>query len=132
MEKKYVCPVCQKECENLTTLNKCVTQHIEHKKNEQTRVKTQEINRLKAENESLVDRIKNNCKKLKELGVTAIISYNIIEGRPSLNFRNLDFVKSNNSKENSKDNKSAQEKINQSDIENFVRGLLNWTNFLND
>lgn len=132
MEKKYVCPVCQKECENLTTLNKCVTQHIEYEKNEQARVKTDQINSLKAENERLVRRIERNCKKLKELGVTAIINYNIIEGRPSLNFRNLDFVKSNNSKEDSKDNKSAQEKINQSDIENFVRGLLNWTDFLDD
>lgn len=132
MEKKYVCPVCQKECENLTTLNKCVTQHIEYEKNEQARVKTDQINSLKAENERLVRQIERNCKKLKGLGVTAIINYNIIEGRPSLNFRNLDFVKSNNSKEDSKDNKSAQEKTNQSDIENFVRGLLNWTDFLND
>lgn len=132
MEKKYVCPVCQKECENLTTLNKCVTQHIEYEKNEQARVKTDQINSLKTENERLVRQIERNCKKLKELGVTAIINYNIIEGRPSLNFRNLDFVKSNNSKEDSKDNKSAQEKINQSDIKNFVRGLLNWTDFLDD
>lgn len=122
-KKKYVCPVCQKECENLMTLNECIARHIEYEKYEREEAKTKEINRLKTENENLVRQIEENCKKLKKFEITANIKYNIFEKRYSQNFRDLNSTEPNSSKENIK-SKSVPEKMKQSDIDNFVKAFL--------
>ena len=74
MEKKYTCPVCNKEG-TLSELNACILAHLNDFKNEAKEAKKKEIDKLKTENERLIEKIKENCRRLNELGV--IINYTI-------------------------------------------------------
>ena len=100
MEKKYVCPVCNKEG-TLSDLNACIIAHMNEAKDEAEKLRQSEIETLKAENMKLVTAIEKNCKRLDELGLKANINYTIVPTRKSTtsnpkyeNFSNLeDFIK---------------------------------------
>lgn len=76
MEKKYTCPVCNKEG-TLSELNACILAHLNEFKNEEKEAKKKEIEKLKTENERLIEKIKENCRRLDELGLMANINYTI-------------------------------------------------------
>lgn len=103
MERKYVCPVCNKEG-TLSDLNACIIAHMNEAKDEAEKLRQNEIETLKAENMKLVTAIEKNCKRLDELGLKANINYTIAPTRKSTtsnpkyerkeNFSNLeDFIK---------------------------------------
>ena len=100
MERKYVCPVCNKEG-TLSDLNACIIAHMNEAKDEAEKLRQSEIETLKAENMKLVTAIEKNCKRLDELGLKANINYTIAPTRKSTtsnpkheNFSNLeDFIK---------------------------------------
>lgn len=75
----FVCPVCGKSNMTFKELDECISNHrikFEASAKEQAAERQKEINELLDLNETLVNKIKINAKKLRKLGVDCSISYN--------------------------------------------------------
>lgn len=76
MEKNFNCPVCGAKCANLTVLKNCIAEHEKAEKDSEAKKREQRIKCLEAENNNLLERVRKNCEELKNLGVSATVTYN--------------------------------------------------------
>jgi len=74
METKiYVCPECGRKYGDLTKVQSCISNHIADAKEETKRAK--EIEALQLQNVKLIEQVRENCRKLRSLGVSASVTY---------------------------------------------------------
>ena len=77
MERKYKCPVCNKEHIEIEGLLKCVEGHRNDEVECAKRQKEAQAQELIKRNRELYNELLVNCTKLKPLGYDAITSYSI-------------------------------------------------------
>lgn len=78
--KTYVCPECGRKYGDLTKVQTCIATHIADAKakedTERARArKEKEIETLQTQNAKLIEQIRENCRKLRGLGVKASVTY---------------------------------------------------------
>lgn len=74
-EKQYKCPVCSEVYTTLSGLRECISYHEKDEENAQEQKREQEIQAIRKENDSLVEVLRENCKKLEQLGYVTYLRY---------------------------------------------------------
>ena len=77
MERKYKCPVCNKEHIEIEGLLKCVEGHRNDEVECAKKQKEAQAQELIKRNRELYNELLVNCTKLKPLGYDAIVSYSV-------------------------------------------------------
>lgn len=132
--KKFICPVCGKECENIKDIQRCVNKHVDKQEQKDNEIKQAKIQALLKENECLCDRIEKNNKLLEKEGYVISFGYHVIgmaketmikNGaetvcNPKCNIKTT--VKTPTINSNTKDNKVSVHKVpsNEIDTEKFL------------
>lgn len=76
--KTYVCPECGRKYGDLTKVQACISAHIadvKAKEDAERARKEKEIETLQAQNAKLIEQVRENCRKLRGLGVKASVTY---------------------------------------------------------
>lgn len=76
--KTYVCPECGRKYGDLTKVQTCIATHIadaKAKEDAERARKEKEIETLQTQNAKLIEQIRENCRKLRGLGVKASVTY---------------------------------------------------------
>lgn len=79
METKiYVCPECGRKYGDLAKVQSCISNHLadaKAKEDAEKAKKAKEIETLQLQNAKLIEQVRENCKKLRSLGVSASVTY---------------------------------------------------------
>ena len=76
--KTYVCPECGRKYEDLVKIQSCISAHIADAKAKEDAEKARrekEIEVLQIQNTKLIEQVRENCRKLRGLGVSASVTY---------------------------------------------------------
>lgn len=76
--KTYVCPECGRKYGNLTKVQTCISNHLADAKAKEDAEKAKrekEIEALQLQNTKLIEQVRENCRKLRGLGVSASVTY---------------------------------------------------------
>lgn len=76
--KTYVCPECGRKYEDLVKVQSCISAHIADAKAKEDAEKARrekEIEVLQLQNTELIEQVRENCRKLRGLGVSASVTY---------------------------------------------------------
>lgn len=79
METKiYVCPECGRKYGDLAKVQSCISNHLADAKAKEDAEKAKrekEIEALQLQNAKLIEQVRENCRKLRGLGVSASVTY---------------------------------------------------------
>ena len=79
METKiYVCPECGIKYSDLAKVQSCISNHLadtKAKEDAEKAKKKKEIEELQLQNAKLIEQVRENCRKLRGLGVSASVTY---------------------------------------------------------
>lgn len=79
METKiYVCPECGRKYSDLAKVQSCISNHLadaKAKKDAEKVKREKEIEALQLQNAKLIEQVRENCRKLRGLGVSASVTY---------------------------------------------------------
>lgn len=76
--KAYVCPECGRKYSDLTKVQSCISNHLADAKAKEDAEKAKrekEIEALQLQNAKLIEQVRENCRKLRGLGVSASVTY---------------------------------------------------------
>lgn len=76
--KVYVCPECGRKYGDLTKVQTCISNHLadaKAKKDAEKAKREKEIETLQLQNAKLIEQVRENCRKLRGLGVSASVTY---------------------------------------------------------
>lgn len=76
--KVYVCPECGRKYGDLAKVQSCISNHLadaKAKEDAEKAKKAKEIETLQLQNAKLIEQVRENCKKLRSLGVSASVTY---------------------------------------------------------
>lgn len=76
--KVYVCPECGRKYDNLAKVQSCISNHLADAKTKEDAEKAKrekEIEALQLQNAKLIEQVRENCRKLRGLGVRASVTY---------------------------------------------------------
>lgn len=76
--KVYVCPECGRKYDNLAKVQSCISNHLADAKAKEDAEKVKrekEIEALQLQNAKLIEQVRENCRKLRGLGVSASVTY---------------------------------------------------------
>lgn len=80
--KVYVCPECGRKYDNLAKVQSCISNHLadarakeKAKEDAEKAKKEKEIEALQLQNAKLIEQVRENCRKLRSLGVSASVTY---------------------------------------------------------
>lgn len=76
--KVYVCPECGRKYGDLAKVQSCISNHLadaKAKEDAEKAKKAKEIETLQLQNAKLIKQIRENCNKLRSLGVSASVTY---------------------------------------------------------
>ena len=76
--KKFTCPICEKEYENIKDIQQCINKHVAEQEQKDNEIKLAKIQALLKENECLCERIEKNNKLLEKEGYVISFGYHII------------------------------------------------------
>lgn len=79
METKiYVCPECGRKYSDLAKVQSCISNHLadaKAKKDAEKAKREKEIEALQLQNAKLIEQVRENCRKLRGLGINASVTY---------------------------------------------------------
>lgn len=76
--KVYVCPECGRKYGDLAKVQSCISNHLADAKAKEDAEKAKrekEIEALQLQNAKLIEQVRENCRKLRGLGVSASVTY---------------------------------------------------------
>lgn len=76
--KVYVCPECGRKYGDLAKVQSCISNHLADAKAKEDAEKAKrekEIEALQLQNAKLIEQVRENCRKLQGLGVSASVTY---------------------------------------------------------
>jgi len=76
--KVYVCPECGRKYGDLAKVQSCISNHLADAKAKEDAEKAKrekEIEVLQLQNAKLIEQVRENCRKLRGLGVSASVTY---------------------------------------------------------
>lgn len=76
--KVYVCPECGRKYGDLAKVQSCISNHLadaKAKEDVEKAKREKEIETLQTENAKLIEQVRENCRKLRGLGVSASVTY---------------------------------------------------------
>ena len=76
--KVYVCPECGRKYSDLAKVQSCISNHLADAKAKEDAEKAKrekEIEALQLQNAKLIEQVRENCRKLRSLGVSASVTY---------------------------------------------------------
>lgn len=75
--KFHACPVCGRKYCDLNDLARCISAHAKDQtaQAEEAEKKQKEIEALQLQNAKLIEQVRENCRKLRGLGVSASVTY---------------------------------------------------------
>lgn len=76
--KVYVCPECGRKYGDLAKVQSCISNHLadaKAKEDAEKAKKEKEIEALQLQNAKLIEQVRENCRKLRGLGVSASVTY---------------------------------------------------------
>lgn len=76
--KVYVCPECGRKYGDLAKVQSCISNHLadaKAKEDVEKAKREKEIEALQLKNAKLIEQVRENCRKLRSLGVSASVTY---------------------------------------------------------